>query len=257
MDYKGRHYPDFESATGYGTGEGLCGWNCRHSFYACYPELGDCPSWTREALAALDCRDIPWKGKKYTAYEVSQMQRARERNVRRWKKRYLAQDAAGLDTTESAVRLKAACQSLADFAKATGGGRVDTARTGVPGFGRSAAGKASWAGKYADQHAAENQFRKKHNNGAFAVFEEPMNLKHVRRVSKDMGIDMKDAKWYIIRDVELAERPEFMGYTMEDGSGIQLYPAAFSNREQLVKTMGHEYIHLQQTWQRGKIELTE
>ena len=146
VDYKGRHYPDFEAATGYGTGEGLCGWNCRHSFYACYPELGDSPAWTREALAALDRRDIPWKGKKYTAYEISQMQRARERNVRRWKKRYLAQDAAGLDTTESAVRLKAARQSLADFAKATGG-RVDTARTGVPGFGRSAAGKASWAGK--------------------------------------------------------------------------------------------------------------
>ena len=146
VDYKGRHYPDFESATGYGTGEGLCGWNCRHSFYACYPELGDSPAWTREALAALDRRDIPWKGKKYTAYEISQMQRARERNVRRWKKRYLAQDAAGLDTTESAVRLKAARQSLADFARATGG-RVDTARTGVPGFGRSAAGKATWAAK--------------------------------------------------------------------------------------------------------------
>ena len=142
MDYRGRHYPDFEAATGYGTGEGLCGWNCRHSFYACYPELGDSPAWTREVLAALDRRDIPWKGKKYTAYEISQMQRARERNVRRWKKRYLAQDAAGLDTTESAVRLKAARQSLADFAKATGG-RVDTARTGVPGFGRSAGSKAS------------------------------------------------------------------------------------------------------------------
>lgn len=25
-------YPLFEEATGYGTGEGLCGWNCRHSF---------------------------------------------------------------------------------------------------------------------------------------------------------------------------------------------------------------------------------
>lgn len=146
VDYKGRHYPDFEAATGYGTGEGLCGWNCRHSFYACYPELGDSPTWTQEELAALDRRDIPWRGKKYTAYEISQMQRARERNVRRWKKRYLAQDAAGLDTTESAVRLKAARQSLADFAKATGG-RVDTARTGVPGFGRSAGSKATWAAK--------------------------------------------------------------------------------------------------------------
>lgn len=26
------HLPDFKSTTGYGTGEGLCGWNCRHSF---------------------------------------------------------------------------------------------------------------------------------------------------------------------------------------------------------------------------------
>lgn len=29
---KDKRYPDFIKATGYGTGEGLCGWNCRHSF---------------------------------------------------------------------------------------------------------------------------------------------------------------------------------------------------------------------------------
>ena len=33
VDYNGRHYPDFEETTGYGTGAGLCGWNCRHSFW--------------------------------------------------------------------------------------------------------------------------------------------------------------------------------------------------------------------------------
>ena len=27
-------YPDFVGTTGYGTGEGLCGWNCRHNFYS-------------------------------------------------------------------------------------------------------------------------------------------------------------------------------------------------------------------------------
>ncbi len=142
VDYKGRHYPDFEAATGYGTGAGLCGWNCRHQFFACFPELGDPPQWTQEQLRELNARDIEWNGKKYTAYEISQMQRARERNVRRWKKRYLAEDAAGLDTTDSAVRLKAACQSLSDFTKATGG-RVDSARVSVPKFGRSEAGRAS------------------------------------------------------------------------------------------------------------------
>ena len=142
VDYKGKHYPDFEAATGYGTGAGLCGWNCRHTFFAVFPELGDPPQWTQEQLRELNARNIEWNGKKYTAYEISQMQRARERNVRRWKKRYLAEDAAGLDTTDSAVRLKAARQSLSDFTKATGG-RVDSARVSVPKFGRSEASRAS------------------------------------------------------------------------------------------------------------------
>ena len=142
VDYKGRHYPDFEAATGYGTGAGLCGWNCRHTFFAVFPELGDPPQWTQEQLQELNARNIEYNGKKYTAYEISQMQRARERNVRRWKKRYLAEDAAGLDPTDSAVRLRAARQSLSDFTKATGG-RVDSARVSVPKFGRSEASRAS------------------------------------------------------------------------------------------------------------------
>ena len=106
------------------------------------PELGDPPQWTQEQLRELNARNIEWNGKKYTAYEISQMQRARERNVRRWKKRYLAEDAAGLDPTDAAVRLKAARQSLAEFAQATGG-RVDSARTSVPKFGRSEGSRAS------------------------------------------------------------------------------------------------------------------
>ena len=144
VDYMGKHYPDFEQATGYGTGAGLCGWNCRHTFFAVFPELGDPPTWTEESLQELNARNIEYNGKLYTQYEVNQMQRARERNVRKWKKRYLAESAAGSDTTDSAVRLKAARQSLSEFAKATGG-RVDSARTSVHGFGRSASSKAAWA----------------------------------------------------------------------------------------------------------------
>ena len=105
-----------------------------------FPELGDPPAWTRDQLEELNARDIEYNGKLYTRYEINQMQRARERNVRRWKKRYLAETAAGVDTTDSAVRLKAARQSLAEFANATGG-RVDSARiqlsnTYVPTGGR-------------------------------------------------------------------------------------------------------------------------
>lgn len=142
VDYKGKYYPDFYEATHYGSGDGIYGWNCSHTHFAIFPELGAPPQWTQEQLRELNSRDIEYNGKKYTAYEISQMQRARERNVRRWKKRYLAEDAAGLDPTDAAVRLRAARQSLAEFAQATGG-RVDSARTSVPKFGRSEASRAS------------------------------------------------------------------------------------------------------------------
>lgn len=146
VDYMGKHYPDFEAATGYGTGAGLCGWNCRHTFFSIFPELGPAPAWTQADLEALNARDIEYNGGRYTRYEISQMQRARERTVRKYKRRYLAEDAAGADTTASAVKLRQARQELTDFISATGG-RVDSARTSVAGFGRSEGSKATWAAK--------------------------------------------------------------------------------------------------------------
>ena len=121
-----------KSATGYGTGPGLCGWNCRHNFYPCDPDTP--PVYSREALEALNARDIPYQGKLYTRYEISQMQRALERRVRRAKRTFLAEDAAGLDTGAAAAKLKAARQSLAQFVRETGG-RQDSARESVSGFG--------------------------------------------------------------------------------------------------------------------------
>lgn len=155
VDYMGRHYPDFEAATGYGTGAGLCGWNCRHTFFAIFPELGAPPAWTQESLEALNARDIEYNGGRYTRYEISQMQRARERTVRKYKRRYLAEDAAGADTTASAVKLRQARQELTDFISATGG-RADSARTSVAGFGRSASSKATWAAKRQERLDAVN-----------------------------------------------------------------------------------------------------
>lgn len=143
VTYRGKHYPDFEKATGYGTGAGLCGWNCRHGFFAFDPDLSE-PSWTEEDLAALDAKNIEYKGKMYSRYEISQKQRALERQVRAAKKSYLAEDAAGLDTAQSAVKLRQARQSLAAFVRETGG-RNDSARTFVSGFGRSEARTATAA----------------------------------------------------------------------------------------------------------------
>ena len=64
--HDGERYEDFEAATGYGTGPGLCGWNCRHNFYPFYPGVS-VHSYTDERLAELDARNIPYSGGRWNA----------------------------------------------------------------------------------------------------------------------------------------------------------------------------------------------
>ena len=139
----GERYEDFEAATGYGTGPGLCGWNCRHNFYPFYPGIS-VRNYTDERLAELDARNIPYGGGLYTRYEITQMQRALERRVRKYKRRYLAETAAGVDASQSAAKLKTARQQLSAFLAETGG-RLDGARAKVPGFGQREAKQADAA----------------------------------------------------------------------------------------------------------------
>ena len=139
----GERYEDFETATGYGTGPGLCGWNCRHNFYPFYPGVS-VRNYTDERLAELDARNIPYGGGLYTRYEITQMQRALERRVRKYKRRYLAETAAGVDANQSAAKLKAARQQLSAFLAETGE-RLDGARAEVPGFGQREAKQADVA----------------------------------------------------------------------------------------------------------------
>ena len=141
VTYQGVRYVDFEAATGYGTGPGLCGWNCRHNFYPFFPGLS-APNYSQEQLDAFNAKEVTYGGKQYTRYEISQMQRALERRVRRFKRQYLAEDAAGVDATAAAAKLRAARKDLNDFVRATGG-RNNSARTSVSGFGRSQASKAT------------------------------------------------------------------------------------------------------------------
>ena len=156
----GERYEDFETATGYGTGPGLCGWNCRHNFYPFYPGVS-VRNYTDERLAELDARNIPYGGGLYTRYEITQMQRALERRVRKYKRRYLAETAAGVDASQSAAKLKAARQQLSAFLEETGE-RLDGARAEVPGFGQREAKQADAAASALQ--SAQNNATLKENN---------------------------------------------------------------------------------------------
>lgn len=66
-----KEYPLFEEATGYGAGEGLCGWNCRHSFGPGDPNHNPYKDFDEE------------ENKK--AYDLSQKQRRAESRIRKTK----------------------------------------------------------------------------------------------------------------------------------------------------------------------------
>ena len=141
VELDGVWYEDFATATGYGTGPGLCGWNCRHNFYPFFPGVSK-RLYDDAALAKLADKTVEYGGKMYTEYEIRQMQRALERQVRRAKRQYLAEDAAGVDTTRASLQLRDAWRALNGFIEATGG-KLSAARTDVAGFGASEARKTN------------------------------------------------------------------------------------------------------------------
>lgn len=77
-----KKYPDFVSSTGYGTGEGLCGWNCRHNFSPYFEGQGN-------PFERYDDKENE------ELYNKTQEQRAMERGIRKTKrKKETLQDAA-------------------------------------------------------------------------------------------------------------------------------------------------------------------
>ena len=156
---------------GYGEGDGFRGWNCRHDWYPYFPGLST-PNYTKKELEQLDEKRIEWNGKQYTEYEISQMQRARERNVRELKRQTLKmqkaaeltnnpelREAATADYQATAAKLKAEEEILQMFCDRTGQDR-DRFREQVLGFSRSESQKAIHARKIGDLNF-KNEMRQK------------------------------------------------------------------------------------------------
>lgn len=111
-------YEDFETATRYGHGDGLGGWNCRHNFH---PYIHGAPrTWTDKEIKDLDKKDIEYNGEKYTEYEASQIQRGIERDIRSLKRQVVAIEAGGGDASAERAKLRKAQKAYTDFTEQTG-----------------------------------------------------------------------------------------------------------------------------------------
>lgn len=106
--YKGKSdkYPDFVSSTGYGTGEGLGGYNCRHSYFPFFAGISQ-KAYSEEHLKNIDPEPFEYDGKTYTYYEALQRQRKLETSIRQKKRELIGYNAAGLkdDFNNSSIAL--------------------------------------------------------------------------------------------------------------------------------------------------------
>ena len=115
-------YPNIYEVCGLGAVDGLEGANCRHRRNVWVEGVSE-RTYTDEQLEHID-DDLgcEFDGKKYTAYEATQMQRRVEREVHKLKREKAAYKAAGLHEEEQSVniRLRRLNAKYKAFSAATG-----------------------------------------------------------------------------------------------------------------------------------------
>ncbi len=258
------------SEIGYGSGEGFKGWNCRHNWHAYYPGFST-PNYTPEELKRLDEPCISYNGKLYTEYEVSQMQRAQERRVRAWKRRCITAQESVNSATDEATRATAQAEfersarylknneaKLKDFCRQTGQDR-DRFREQVLGFNRSTAQKAVHAAKKSgltsggkDGIIKESMNRRNKNIGEFSELKIPMQKKAILNVCKKYNVETSGLRFKIQRDEKMLSMPFYGSTDYDDIGRIDLFPNAFTDEEQLIRTIIHEKCHVKQLKKHGK-----
>ena len=258
------------SEIGYGSGEGFKGWNCRHNWHAYYPGFST-PNYTPEELKKLDEPCISYNGKLYTEYEVSQMQRAQERRVRAWKRRCITAQEGVNSATDEATRATAQAEfdrsarylknneaKLKDFCRQTGQDR-DRFREQVLGLNRSTAQKAVHAAKKSgltsggkDGIIKESMNRRNKNIGEFSELKIPMQKKAILNVCKKYNVETSGLRFKIQRDEKMLSMPFYGSTDYDDIGRIDLFPNAFTDEEQLIRTIIHEKCHVKQLKKHGK-----
>ena len=99
-------YPDFVTSTGYGTGPGLMGWGCRHSWFPFFEGIS-AEHYKQAELENYADKKVTYNGQEMSFYDATQKQRAIERQIRQWTRRENALIAAGLSTERESAKVKA------------------------------------------------------------------------------------------------------------------------------------------------------
>lgn len=120
-------YKSFIRETGYGEVDGLCGANCRHTFYPFIPGIS-VRTYTDEQLEELNSQENEKKeynGKEYNKYEATQYQRRLETSMRKYRQDINLLKQSGLaDDSDEVIAARCKYQTLSrkysDFSEKMG-----------------------------------------------------------------------------------------------------------------------------------------
>lgn len=74
----------------------------------------------------------------------------------------------------------------------------------------------------------------------------PMTASTLESVTAAAGLDLPDDVLYVLDENRQLVGRGYTGHTWPDGRRITLYPDAFEDREQLLRTIVHELVHVRQ-----------
>jgi hypothetical protein len=106
------------SVCGLGTVTGICGINCRHSFYPYFE--GEESHYTEKELDEMAEQTVTYNGQEMTRYEGEQKLRGIERNIRHYKREAMTLEAGGVDNTKARAKLGEWQARARDFTEQTG-----------------------------------------------------------------------------------------------------------------------------------------
>ena len=106
------------SVCGLGEPDGICGINCRHSYYPYFEGFEN--HYSQSDLDDMEKQTVEYNGKTYTRYEAEQKLRGIERNVRKYKRQAMTLEAAGIDNTTARQKIGEWQAKAREFTKQTG-----------------------------------------------------------------------------------------------------------------------------------------
>ena len=106
------------SVCGLGEPDGICGINCRHSYYPYYEGLEK--HYSQSDLDDMEKQTVEYNGEKMSRYDAEQKLRGIERNVRKYKRQALTESAGGVDNTKARQKIGEWQAKAREFTKQTG-----------------------------------------------------------------------------------------------------------------------------------------